>query len=492
MSPTSDEHSYANEQGATEVKSLLQRGRSTTFDWFDAQPAVAAIALTMAAMANSQGGMLVIGIVSEGRQAIVAGIQDRGEIIDRILQAAVALDPTLIIPLPRSIIVDGKTVVAVRVSAGLPHVYAYEGRYLVRQGTVNLPLNPRELRTLLMQRGEFSFEAALTPGATREDLDWDRVHHYANTLSLKSDPEQLLIRRGCLTQNGDQLRPTNAGILLFGKDPQRFIRGADITAARFAGTTMSDRFSRQDLVGTLPEQIRRSETFLLDHLRKDVTLTDSMERQERYEVPMEAARELVVNAVAHRDYSISGDGIRLFLFKDRMEVTSPGGLPGPVTVANIKDERFSRNPIIVQVLSDMGFIERLGYGINRVIELMHQQDLREPEFKETGSSFKVALFNQERLILSVVRAKAAELNGEFSGEYNGLPVNARQEAAIAFLRQPGTTRITNSELQKLFPDVHAETIRRDLADLVTKNILSKMGEKRGSYYVMKRLETQPE
>jgi ATP-dependent DNA helicase RecG len=254
---------------------------------------------------------------------------------------------------------------------------------------------------------------------------------------------------------------------------------------------MSDTFSREDILGTLPNQIRRAETFLVDHLRKGVQLKDTMARKESFEYPMEAARELVVNAVAHRDYSIAGDNIRLFIFRDHMEVNSPGGLPGPVTVANIKDERYSRNPIIVQVLSDMGFIERLGYGVDRVIELMRQQDLRAPEFTETAGGFRVVLYNHDYQQVaqtdSETQAVAERVAPtEILSEYQGIPINPRQEAAIVHLSKPGTTRITNSELQRLYPDVHAETIRRDLADLVTKNILSKMGQKRGSYYVLRR------
>src|SRR5690606_19643045 len=99
------------------------------------------------------------------------------------------------------------------------------------------------------------------------------------------------------------------------------------TAVRFASEKMTDTFTRQDITGTLPDQIRRAETFLRDHLRVGVELQGAMERREQFEYPLEAARELVVNAVAHRDYSISGDGIRLYLFKDHMEITSPGLLP---------------------------------------------------------------------------------------------------------------------------------------------------------------------
>ena len=236
----------------------------------------------------------------------------------------------------------------------------------------------------------------------------------------------------------------------------------------------------------LEEQIRRAETFLRDHLQKGVQLGKTMARIENFEYPLEAARELVVNAVAHRDYSITGDGIRLFLFRDRMEVTSAGGLPGPVTIANIKDERFSRNPIIVQVLSDMGFIERLGYGVDRVFDLMREQSMRAPEFEETAGGFRVTLFNQIEPPPAPEAAAEPEAPAlpQWDGTFRGVSINIRQEAALTFLHG-GSTRITNSDLQGLCPDVHPETIRRDLADLVHKGILRKLGEKRGSYYILK-------
>jgi ATP-dependent DNA helicase RecG len=225
---------------------------------------------------------------------------------------------------------------------------------------------------------------------------------------------------------------------------------------------------------------------LLDHLRKGVQITTTMARDEAYEYPMEAAREVLVNAVAHRDYSIEGDGIRLFLFKDRMEVSSPGKLPGPVTIDNIKDERFSRNPAIVQVLSDLGYIERLGYGIDRMIELMQRHHLRIPDFTETRGGFRVKLYNEPVGSGKHASMTAPQPDETLLSEYAATPLNPRQEAALAHLNKPHITRITNKELQSMYPDVHAETIRRDLADLVNKDILHKMGQKRGSYYVLKK------
>jgi ATP-dependent DNA helicase RecG len=514
----------------------LAAGRSGRLDWLPAAASPDVIAPVLAAFANSsQGGTLLVGVEGSDTPAIV-GVSNPGDAIDIALQAALMIEPTLIIPLPTIQPVDGKPLLVINVPAGLPHVYALEGRYLTRADNINRPLHPRELRQLLIERGEINFETEIAHGVTLDDIDLERARAYAAKMGAPTDPPdavyKFLVRRGCLTQvagKTDEYVPTNAGLLLFGKDVQSRLRGSEITAVRFAGESMGDTFNRQDIGGTLPDQIRRAETFLRDHLRKEMALSGTMERAERYEYPMEAARELVVNAVAHRDYSISGDGIRLYIFKDRMEITSPGLLPGPVTINNIADERYSRNPALVQVLADMGFIERLGYGVDRVIELMRQQSLRPPDFYETSGGFRVVLYNERHILPQTATPEVTIPTPASRGEshearkaetptvstepdialapaanapaillgidpsaaaqileaYRDLTLNPRQEAALLYLKQPGSTRITNSELQRLYPDVHAETIRRDLSDLVTKNVLVKMGEKRGSYYMLK-------
>ena len=96
--------------------------------------------------------------------------------------------------------------------------------------------------------------------------------------------------------------------------------------------------------------------------------------------------------MAHRDYNVQGDSIHLNIFTDRLEVQSPGGLPGPVTLDNLLVARFSRNAVIVQVLSDLGYVERLGYGLDRVMSVMRGNNLRPPRFEEVAGCFKATLF----------------------------------------------------------------------------------------------------
>ncbi len=463
-----------------DIETMLRAGRSARLDWVGENASIDTIASILAAMANTHGGTLILGVA--GPTAALIGVRDPENALDRVLQAALSTDPPLFIPLPRVMKAGDKPLIVAHVPPGMPHVYAHDGRYLQRQGFEQIPLKPRDLRRLIIERGEVSFETEVARGSSLEDIDWDQAKSYAAEFGGigGTSPDAVLLRRGCLVRQDGRLRPTHAGILLFGKDPQRFLRSAEITAVRFAGETMSDHFTRHDIGGTIPTQIKKAEVFLRDHLRKNAALGASMARMDTLEYPLEAARELVINAVAHRDYSIEGDGIRLYIYRGRMEVTSPGRLAGHVTIDNIKDERFSRNPAIVQVLADMRFIERLGYGVDRVIELMKARHLPDPEFSETAGGFRVTLYGA----LNEADPISTETPLQFNGIYRGVPINPRQEAALIHLHKT-SPRITNSDLQELCPDVHPETIRRDLADLVSKDILIKLGQKRGSYYMLK-------
>jgi ATP-dependent DNA helicase RecG len=370
-------------------------------------------------------------------------------------------------------------VVVVQVPPGLPHLYNLGGRYVTRTAGQNRPLTTGELRRLLLERGDSGYESQPAPEATLNELDQQQVERYLNRIAVApaDDPVTVLAARGCLSkQFGADWTPTVAGILLFGQEPQRFFRNAEIICVRYAGVAMSDEFVRQDIGGTLAEQIRLAETFVVTNMQREMRIV-GMQREETTAYPLPVVREAIVNAIAHRDYSIRGEGIRLLIFSDRLEIYSPGRLPGHVTLENLKDERYSRNEAIVAVLSDLGYIERLGYGIDRMIATMAEAGLPEPIFEETTAGFRVILYaaSEETPAPPVAPPVAQQFPlGHF---------NERQERVLAYLATNG--RITNSDYQAFTPDVSAETIRRDLADLVEKNLLIRIGSKRATYYILK-------
>ncbi|RMF48244.1 MAG: transcriptional regulator [Anaerolineae bacterium] len=439
---------------------------------FPESVSITTLAETLSALANAAGGEVLIGVSPGGNE--ITGLRDPQAAADRVFQAVLRIQPPLVLPMPQPVQQAGRTLLRVRVPAGLPHVYSLDGRYLTRQNGHNVPLTDVSLRRLLVERGQVQFESLLPPDVTLDALDPDQVEAYRQVLALPADttPETLLVQRGCArrTPQGD-LRPTYAGLLLFGHNPQRWLPSATILAARFPGVAFGEAFIKQEISSSLPRQLRLAEAFLRDNLPRTVRV-EGLAHQETWAYPFEAVRELLVNAVAHRDYNQQGDCVHLNLFADHLEVHSPGGLPGPVTLNNLLQARYSRNPVIVQVLSDLGFVERLGYGLDRVVTAVKQAGLPPPRFEEVAGSFRVHLF------AASPRQPLPDVS-----VYQGLGLNPRQEKLVAYLVQ--NRRVTNREYQQLCPDVHPETLRRDLADLTGRGLLMKMGNKRGTYYVLK-------
>lgn len=462
-----------------ELTALFEQGQSETVAFELESTPVLRLAETFSALANAQGGTVLIGI--DPAAEAVKGLRDVEAAREKALAAGLKCEPPLVLPRPAVVSLEGKTLLAVTVPSGLPHAYGVRGKYLAREGRKTRALGPRQLRDLLRQRGEGNYEAQVMQNAALDDLDRERVDSYAKLfltdVSSRTRWDEgtldLLYRRGCLTKESNIYHPTIAGVLLFGREPQRLLPSAEIVLVRYSGTEMSDTFIRETARGSLPEQIRAAESFLIANMRKGARIQE-FKREEKSEYPLPAVREVIVNAVAHRDYQIRGEEIRVVMFTDRIEVYSPGRLPGHITVENIVEERFARNEVIVQVLTDLGFVERLGYGIDRILRQMSEASLPKPKFQETANGFRVTLRGAGDQFVSA----------DFDrNRYRNLPLNERQTAALQVLHKNG--RIGNRDLNDLYPDVSDETIRRDLADLVDAGLLLKMGDRRGTYYILK-------
>lgn len=459
-----------------EIKAIHTKGQSESVAFeLDSIP-LTRLAQTLAAFANTQGGVLLLGI--DPKTNAVRGLRYADYATEKTLSAGLKCDPPLILPRPQVAMLDEKEILYVEIPEGLSHAYALRGKFPTRSGKKNVALGPRQLRELLRARGEANFEMLPAPGASLVDLDDDAIDAYAARF-LGEVPNRraaildLLFRRGCVTKEDGKFRPTISGYLLFAKEPQRAFPSAEISIARYAGREMSDEFLRETILGSLPEQVRRAESFVIANMRKGARI-DGLEREDRAEYPAPVLREAIVNAVAHRDYAIRGDEIRVLMFGDRIEVYSPGKLPGHVTVDNIAEERFARNEIIVQVLADLGLGEKLGYGIDRMIRMMREWGLPAPRFVETANGFKVTLRGPGERMVSAEADRSKWRNAD---------LNERQHAALEFIAKQ--RRITNRDYREMFPEVSEETIRRDLADLVENGILLKMGDKKGTYYILK-------
>jgi ATP-dependent DNA helicase RecG len=438
---------------------------------YAAEADTAALAETLVAFANADGGTLFLGITPEGE---VSGISD--EEIEGLLHQAEALCRPPVQARWHQEQVGGRTVMVVSIPRSTELHSLEDGRVLVRAGVENRPLGGEAIRQLAATKSSGDFESEPIPGSARQDLDEEIIAGYLEKRAerqrrpITAPVDEVLREAGVLTDTG---QPTVAGLLLFGQRPQAFLPQAGLVFVRFQGTEPRGRdglpvYTRREHVEEpLPHLIEAAWDIIREEMRVEAVV-HGLVREERPEYPFSAVREALVNAVCHRDYRLTGRRIEVRMFDDRLEVFSPGGLPGYITLDNLVEEHFSRNPRIVAGLFQWGFIEELGLGIDRMIEAMLEAGQPAPTFKATPYSFTVTLES--------VRERPTIPAWQHS-------MNERQMRALAYIQAEG--RITNREYRELCPDVSSETLRLDLADLVDKGILLKVGAKRGTYYILK-------
>jgi ATP-dependent DNA helicase RecG len=450
---------------------MLEKGPGPLLEFLP-EPDAQALAEALVAFANTDGGTIVVGWSPKGEPTEALLEED----LEAALTAAQEACRPPIRAEWRPFEVQGRRGVAI-VVARSPELHSLaDGRVLVRAGAENRPLGGQEIRQLAATKGTGDFEAETVPGATREDLSDEVIAEYLEKRSERqrrpvTGPVEAHLREiGALDEAGD---PTVAGLLLFGKQPSVYLPQAGLVFVRFVGTEPRGRDGlagygrREEINGPLPRLIEQVWKVLWEEMRVEAVVK-GLEREERTEYPPFAVREALVNAVAHRDYRLRGRRIEIRMFDDRLEVTSPGGLPGYITLDNIVEEHFSRNPRIVSGLFQWGYIEELGLGIDRMIEAMVGAGHPPPHFRATPYSFTVTLYN--------VRERPAIPAWQRD-------MNERQLRALAYIQKHG--RITNREYRELCPSVSPETLRLDLADLVDKGVLLKIGDKKGTYYILK-------
>jgi len=209
---------------------------------------------------------------------------------------------------------------------------------------------------------------------------------------VKITPSELLKNLEILTDYEGEEVCSVTGLLSFGKTPQKYLPQATISLVRYKGEEINDNIiDRAEIGGTLINQIEESVKFIKKNTRLSSKVI-GLKRIDIPEYPEGAFREIITNAVVHRDYSIYGSGIRIFVFDNHIEFYSPGKLPNTITIENIEYRRFLRNQTIANFLFLQGYMDRLGMGIANVRRLMHEHCHTEVEFALYGEEFCVKLF----------------------------------------------------------------------------------------------------
>ena len=373
---------------------LLEEPENQWFDRKSARVRGADLSKTLAAMANAEGGIIAIGL----HDGVCEGIDGQPARQNEWRQAG--LDYT--VPpvsfdahLPECVNRQGATDrLFLLVVPPSEQVHAtHRDEVFLRVGDEDRRLDFEQRIQLRYDRGDTTFEK--TPARTYGDdsLDLDAVAEYAAKIGAAA-PDNLLQARDLVGGNGE---PFTAGQLLFGLNPQRGYPQAYVRVLKFAGRerrtgTVQNLVSDVRCEGPLPRQIDAASRTLRDVLPKRRSLGKDGKFEWFSAIPEEAWLEALVNAVVHRSYGNFGDHIRVEVFDDRVEVSSPGRFPGITTLNDLtKVLRFARNPRIARVMAEMSYGQEMGEGLRRMVEAMEGAGRQRPIVAQTAGNVTVTL-----------------------------------------------------------------------------------------------------
>ena len=404
----------------------------------------------LSAFANRPGGGVLLFGLDEDAGFKVVGVGNPRKLQEDLSGLAAQMEP----PLRPSFSVEeieSGIVVAVEVPEVAfdqkpcyhrPH-HLQEGSF-IRMGNSTRRMSDYEIYSFISSRTQPKFDAEAILEATLADLDRGKLEEYL-AQQRKARPnasywslpfEQILSQLRIVTEADGILRPTLAGLLMFGSSPQRFEQQMVVVFLQFYGTTTTEeapsgeRFlDNRKFEGTVKEIIDNATTYVMAGMRKG-SLIRGVTRQDIPEYPEIALREAIVNAVAHRDYShfARGSHIQVRMFADRLEVQNPGGLYGGITVDELKEGQSTRNLLLVHLMEDVHMVENRGSGIDAMLDAMRGRGLPAPVFEDKRTAFlvkfyqrtpvEVPLADEEQRILAYVkkhgfirRADAQELLG---------------------------------------------------------------------------------
>ena len=448
------------------IFALLEDDEKENVEFKTSLSEIGEILKTISAFSNKRGGTILVGVNNDRD---VVGVDIGTNTLERLANNIRRETDPQIFPFIDYFEQDDKTVISIEVSESTSKPVFYRDKAYIRVGRTNQKLSSTEIRNLITTEHRVtSWDEQAVTEASFEDVDRNKLTDFLKLAVLKRNldldpksPVEEALSRLDLLRDG---KLTNAAILLFGKNPQKFVLQAFTQCGKFKGVDTVEFEDMHDFNGTLIDQRDDALRFAEKHIRRSARIEGS-ERVEEFEYPIESIREAITNAICHRDYRINSN-VQLRIFDDRMEIWGCGPLPEPLTVEDLKKPHDSirRNPLIAGSLFKIGFIERWGTGTQRIIDFCLEQGLPEPLFEIKSGS----------LVVTLRKYKYTEsMKRELS---------LRQQNAMEYLIKNG--KITNREYREINPEIKEDAALNDLKDLVDKGLISLKARGRYSYYVL--------
>jgi ATP-dependent DNA helicase RecG len=439
------------------------------------------IARIVVGMANADGGVLLVGVEPDKG---VTGIPYTHDELQALVQSPQTLLSPPLSPSCRRAQLGNLLLLKFEVPPS-PEVHRIAGgRAFYRVATETPALPPEQIQNLKESRRHVFYERQSVVEAALEDLDLAAVEALAEKIEDPREPRTVLHNVYHLIDSSRE-RPslTMAALLLFAKDPSRWHPRCGIDFVKYDGTERRHGSSlnvvkRIRFEAPLCRLIDESVGRVKEHIRERTVLHDLFFR-ERLEYPVFAWQEALVNAVAHRDYSLTGAPVEVWMFDDRIEVRSPGLPPSPVTIEQLRRQErvhFSRNPLLVRALADLGYLREMGEGIPRMFQEMEHHGLQAPEFSTEGFIFTVTLRNTPIYDEATLR---------WLHQFGTANVNSRQRRLLAYAYSHGKS-FSTMDYQRI-GETDRDTAYREIRIMVKQGIVTPLKPKSRSYKIVERL-----
>ncbi|MDP1694803.1 MAG: ATP-binding protein [Candidatus Woesearchaeota archaeon] len=443
-----------------ELDFILEQGEGYTIEF--KEKFTPKIDEDMVAFANTKGGIILLG-VKDNRQII--GETLTNELKAKINTLARNCKPSLDISFYQT-----ESIVIIKVPEGTSKPYSCGNGYYRRLDGTTQKMHHEEIKVLFNQYAP-PFEEFINKEVSWKEIAKEKILLYLKEInvSIKNRSAQdILASLECSKENEIK----NVGVLFFAKEPTHYIRQCRMTLVAFKGTERTIIFDRVDVDDDLLTQFNQAIFFIKKHLniRSEIR---GVNRYDIYEIPIDALREAVVNAIVHRDYSVSGTSIMVEVYDDRISIVNPGGLAKGLSKKTLGTLSIRRNPIIADLFFRMGKMERMGTGIKRMKEAMKKEKLPSPQI-EVDTFFKITFLRTENR-----GGKLVEKVGEGVGEGVGEKLTLNQEGILNQILQ--NKQISAIELSSLI-GISQRKIEENIKKLKAKGLLKRIGPDKGGHW----------
>jgi len=461
-----------------EYKSCLDRTKNKPSKSRSLKSVAKDLAVCLAEFANADGGTLLLGVENDGS---VSGCPYTPEQVETIRQMAADSWKKAVPCQLENLAHPNGAIIGFEIEAQADVYTLTDGRTPYRNNDQTVWFSAEMVKELKRSKASTLVERMITTHGISE-LDTSLLQRFRSKVGASSSltDEDLLVEHDLAVRNGTGTKLTLAACLLFGKPPMtRFHERCGINFRRFDGTvalTGAKNNERMDDTKELPLPTLIEEIFQL--IRTQIGVSRKLRDlffEERPEYPTFAWQESIVNAVAHRDYSLRGNEIEVRMFDDQLEIKNPGLPPEPVTIEELQQRKqvhASRNPRIMRALKVFGFVRERGEGLPRIFEETEESYLPDPELTAEGSFFKLVLKN------------TPIYDEETMKWLQNFPLDrmtARQRRILAEIYQSGKGYFVLSDYARI-NHVDKETAKRDIRSLIENHSIEVIGTKKAAKY----------